>query len=286
MKRAFFGMTLALLIIGTLVLAFDVRQVKGNPKTITVPDDCPTIQEAINRASEGDSIYVRAGTYHEKQATIWKPLTLVGENKDTTVIDGEGSYICLYVQSTHNVRVSGFTIRNGWGVYSSHSQNVVIEGNIVTDNGHGIILLESTGATVSWNSITRNGFGILISGGNGNRVCNNTITLNSGDAVWLDSSCENTICGNEISKMVWRLLLAITRGVFDWTSLPTTTQSTTTTFSATMSRHSFGCQVQTHGTTAIHLAETTGAIIRALTCMEDRAKPSQEAMASAIQHTL
>jgi len=33
--------------------------------TITVPDDYSTIQEAINNAAEGDTVFVKAGTYYE-----------------------------------------------------------------------------------------------------------------------------------------------------------------------------------------------------------------------------
>lgn len=168
---------------------------------IIVPDDYPTIQDAINHANEGNTIYVRAGIYYEKQATINKPLSILGENKNTTVIDGNGTWVCVYVQSTHNISISGFTIRNGFGIYSYNSQNVAISGNIISNNGQGIILIGSTNNTISQNLITLNSLSILLSDGSSdNKLCENMITLNSGDGVWLDNSYRNIICENEVSK--------------------------------------------------------------------------------------
>jgi hypothetical protein len=39
--------------------------VKAESKTITVPDDFPAIQEAINAAGAGDTILVKRGMYVE-----------------------------------------------------------------------------------------------------------------------------------------------------------------------------------------------------------------------------
>ena len=39
--------------------------VLAEPKTIVVPDDYPTIGWAIGNASEGDTIFVKKGTYYE-----------------------------------------------------------------------------------------------------------------------------------------------------------------------------------------------------------------------------
>ena len=57
--------------------------------TITVPDDYSTIQMAVNVAIPGDMVYVRSGTYYEN-ITINKRLILEGEDRETTVIDGNG----------------------------------------------------------------------------------------------------------------------------------------------------------------------------------------------------
>jgi hypothetical protein len=43
-----------------------VKGVFGIPKSIiTVPDHFPTIQQAIVASNDGDTVFVRSGTYHE-----------------------------------------------------------------------------------------------------------------------------------------------------------------------------------------------------------------------------
>jgi parallel beta-helix repeat protein len=79
--------------------------------TITVPDDYPTIQQAVNAAFPYDTVYIRPGTYHE-HLTIGKPLTLKGEDRETTVIDGDGFGNVIYISSSY-VTLNGLKISNG-----------------------------------------------------------------------------------------------------------------------------------------------------------------------------
>ena len=54
---------------------------------IYVPDNYTKIQDAINNASDGDTIFVKAGTYYEN-IVVNKRVSLVGENRSTAIIDG------------------------------------------------------------------------------------------------------------------------------------------------------------------------------------------------------
>jgi hypothetical protein len=90
-------------------------------RTITVcPQGCQyaKIQEAINAASEGDTIQVKAGTYQEN-LTIIKRLTLQGEGKDKVTIQGT-----VTILSAKLVTLSGFTFKGGQGVQIEDSTTI------------------------------------------------------------------------------------------------------------------------------------------------------------------
>ncbi|PXF62102.1 MAG: hypothetical protein C4B59_00350 [Candidatus Methanogaster sp.] len=72
------------------------------------PGEGTPIQDAIDDAEVGDTIYVHAGTYVEN-LVVRKSLALVGENRSTTVIDGDGSADIIRV-SADGCTIRGFMI--------------------------------------------------------------------------------------------------------------------------------------------------------------------------------
>jgi parallel beta-helix repeat protein len=84
--------------------------VSSEPSVIYVPDDYSTIQAAINAAEEGDIIIVRPDIYYES-IDIDKTLTLIGEDKSTTIINSLGAYEAVEIRA-HDVFFSNFTIMN------------------------------------------------------------------------------------------------------------------------------------------------------------------------------
>jgi parallel beta-helix repeat protein len=78
----------AILVSALLVsLGVGVPVVKSYSKTITVPDDYPSIQAAVGNAAAGDIIFVRSGNYAGGIA-LNKPITLKGEDAKSTIIVG------------------------------------------------------------------------------------------------------------------------------------------------------------------------------------------------------
>jgi len=173
-------MMLVLLLVNPLMLSYDIRPVKAQPTTIRVPEDYPAIQEAINAATPGDTISVSNGTYYE-HITVNKSLTLAGESRCTTIIDGSlnGTIIELVAD---NVQLSEFTIRNG-------------------KRG---ILIHSGGNTLSHNNITMNEFeGVAVENSIGNVVANNMIGFNGEDGIYMINTSNTALLSNLIASNNW-----------------------------------------------------------------------------------
>jgi hypothetical protein len=112
------------------------------PLSIVVPDDYPTIQAAIGNCTPGSTIHVRNGNYNEL-LTIDKPLTLIGENRQNTIINGQtqkyASFVTIEIQAD-NVQISNFSIAGSdYGIgMSDNSSNCLITGNDIQAFDTGI----------------------------------------------------------------------------------------------------------------------------------------------------
>jgi len=73
------------------------------------PDE--SIQAAVDAASSGDTIFVYNGTYFEN-VVVDKSLILTGEDRNTTIINGDGSRAGVSINAGNCV-ISGFTVKNG-----------------------------------------------------------------------------------------------------------------------------------------------------------------------------
>ena len=110
--KAFLIIVLTLQLFLSFVAAFHIQSVNA-AKTWYVNDDgggdYAKIQDAINAAALGDIIYVYNGTYIE-HLTVNKTLTITGEDKQGTVIDGSLTGTVIEIEA-NNVRISEFTIQ-------------------------------------------------------------------------------------------------------------------------------------------------------------------------------
>ena len=202
-KKVVSGIVLALLLIGTWT--FSIQRVEAEPTTITVPDDYPTIQEAVNGASSGDTILVHEGLYAEGEITVCKRLSLIAEG--TVVVDGLDGRDVFSVGSD-GVVIDGFTVKNGsrHGIAQFFYDDCRIEGNIVTDNRIGISI-SGNNNIVKGNLVSNNGYGILVEGSmccgirsSFNVVEKNIIVDNGGPGIGLIWYADNNIVEKNIAR--------------------------------------------------------------------------------------
>ena len=198
--------------------------VQAGSRTIVVPDDYPTISSAIGNATDGDTIFVKAGTYEEKTLEINKTLSLIGEGTELTKINLDPPLFEEVVNilnqkmywygpsitvKAHNFRLLGLTI-------DTHSMKNVSGGEIyITGNrtqflGNSIaplLMINGSYSNVTENKFSNNIFvgsystitentlrGVSAVGSHSNISGNNMV----GSGIWIREGLCNIISSNNI----------------------------------------------------------------------------------------
>ena len=163
------------------VINGDILYVGGNG-----PSNYSSIQDAIDDAENGDTVFVYddSSPYYET-LEVDKSIRLIGENKVTTIIDGEKIDNVISIIADE-VNISGFTIRNcddeWWlsaGIETNSDYNIIFN-NIFANNMNGIFIGKtfSDFNKVFSNIFANNSHGLRIDGSN-NSIFNNTIQNNN-----------------------------------------------------------------------------------------------------------
>jgi hypothetical protein len=120
-----------------------------------------TIGDAISYADNFDVVFVFSGVYYEN-IIITKLISLIGENKYTTIIDGNFQEDVIQIYND-NIEISGFTIRNSgydfvnyYAGIKIYSNNADINQNIIKNNFDGIRICYSYKSTINNNKILNN----------------------------------------------------------------------------------------------------------------------------------
>ena len=102
-----------------------------------------SISHAIDMAFDNDIIMVGEGVYDP--ITIYKYVTIIGENKENTIIDGGSASNCVYIgnvnydSQSNPIHMSGFTFQNGnsggaGGIHINWTPNVYLSDLIIKNN--------------------------------------------------------------------------------------------------------------------------------------------------------
>lgn len=166
----------AFILIALIVCLFDA----AGARTYIVDDDgfanYKTIGEAVVASSDGDTIYIKPGTYKE-EVILNKSLTfmpLTGES-EPIILRGDGRATGIKIESD-SCSIEGLTLENytGPGISVQSSGNVLNNNRFEKDNP-GIMLRNSNRNKISNNFMQDCEGGVVLWGGSNNTISKNEL---------------------------------------------------------------------------------------------------------------
>lgn len=178
-----------------------------NAATITVPENYRKIQEAVDKASPGDTILVNEGSYNEN-ITISKPLSVKSlKGPAVTIVHALiKNEPALKISDTSNDTLSGFTMTGSdvAGILLLNARNVLLSDNVAKQNFSGIILNHSNDNTLTGNeSILNSSYGLYLEASSGNTISKNTANSNNDKGFFISHSDGNKILDNSANRNQW-----------------------------------------------------------------------------------
>jgi len=167
------------------------------------------IQDAIDNASDGDTVYVYNGTFYE-HVTVNKAIHLIGEEKNNTIIDGGGSNDVVnvtvdevYIESFSIIHSSGNPPWDNAGIQINSNKNT-ISNCLIWNNYVGIYVNRfCSNCTIADNHIFNNRYDAIFISFHADYIAilNNIIYNNAGNGISLSQkNSYGYVYGNKVYK--------------------------------------------------------------------------------------
>jgi parallel beta-helix repeat protein len=158
------------------------------------------IQDAIDAAENGDTVFVKSGHYVESIG-INKSIVMIGEDKENTIISVHYEYIYVTAEM---VTLFNFTIlADGIGIMIESNNNTISEINFNGTYHYALDFISSNNNTIISNAFTSYGQkGIALWNSNNNLIIDNDFNECNG-GIYFKQSCYNNIDNNRFIGTDW-----------------------------------------------------------------------------------
>lgn len=181
---------------------------QNNNRTIHVPQDYPTIQEAIANAQPGDLIEVDATQGPYEGLILVNKSVKLRSAQGRAVIGASNSQEDVITITSSSVQISGFVIRYGnAGIGLVGVNSSVVEDNVLIGNRYGIILVRSARNILLSNQVNDNEWGIMIRNGSDDNIVQENVLKSNSSGLFLASSTGNLVEKNTFSANYAGILL-------------------------------------------------------------------------------
>ena len=120
----------------------------GFSATIRVPGGAPTIQQAVDRVQSGGMVLIAPGVYEEQVVVTTPYVTIRGEDRNRTIVDGGGTRAtAIEVDGANGVVIQNLTVRNALADGISWNGVDGFWGSFVTASDNGRYGIAATGST-------------------------------------------------------------------------------------------------------------------------------------------
>ena len=168
------------------------------------PGNYTKIQDAVDNATDGDTVFVYEGLYNEGDIKINKSINVIGENKEKTIVDGTGYRRVFYLtQNQGPIEISEFTVQSAKEHNIDHtgfcviSENNIIHNNIIRNNDWcGLEITSNT--RVYQNIIYNNTYGIGVAAAN--NIIRDNVIFDNENGIYTQGAIFTRITGNSIKN--------------------------------------------------------------------------------------
>lgn len=187
------------------------------------PGNYSKIQDAIDDANPGDTVFVYddSAPYNEN-LLVKKSISLIGEKKETTIIDGGYDFYVFWLLAD-SVTISSFTLRDAEVGLIGKTNESIISDIIISCQMAGLGFMNSSNNQIINNEI-KNGWagGISFVDSSNKNIISNNVISNTPVGLYFEIKCYFNRISNNIIKqcseygiwIIWSFLNLITKNNF------------------------------------------------------------------------